>query len=59
MFGGVSDDVIKRLDEDFFAGNFLPGLEHRIVDVIIYGGGGGIMDCGHDRSGEFGERVAG
>ena len=59
MFGGIGDDLVKRLDEDFLARYFLPGLEHQIVDVVINGGGGGIMDCGHDCSGKFGERVAG
>ena len=59
MFGSIGGDFIKGLDKDFLSRRFLPGLEHWIVDVVIYGGWGGVVDYRHGCSSEFGERVAG
>ena len=59
MFGSIGDDFIEGLDENFFAWRFLPGLEHWIIDVVIYGGWGGIMDHWHGCPSKFGEGIVG
>ena len=59
MLGGIGGYFIKRLNKDLFSGRFLPGSKHGIVDVVIYGSRGGVVDHWHSRSGELGERIVG
>jgi hypothetical protein len=59
MFGSIGGDFIKRLDKDFFTWRFLPRLEHWIIDVVIYGSWGGVVDYWHGCPGEFEEGIMG
>ena len=44
MVEGISDELIEGLDQDFFARGLLPGFEHRVLNMVVNGSRGGIMN---------------